>query len=76
MTVIPHTLYPSDLTTCDFFIFPKIKIKLKGRRVNTTEGIQAKLQRVLDTNRKELPGSIPKMQETVGPVVKCRRVLL
>jgi hypothetical protein len=38
-----------DLAPCDFFLFPKMKLKLKGRRFDTTEEIQAESQRVLDT---------------------------
>jgi hypothetical protein len=45
-----------------------MKLKLKERRFDTTEEIQAELQGVLDTDRKGLPGSVPKMKETVGPV--------
>jgi hypothetical protein len=39
----------SDLAPCDFFLFPKMKLKLKGPRFDTTEEIQAESQRVLDT---------------------------
>jgi hypothetical protein len=38
-----------DLAPCDFFLFPKMKLKLKGRRFGTTEEIQAESQTVLDT---------------------------
>jgi len=37
------------LATCDFFLFPKLKFKLKGRRFDNTEEIQAESQNVLDT---------------------------
>jgi transposase len=40
-TVIPHPLYSPDLAPCDFFIFPKMKLKLKGRRFESIEEIQA-----------------------------------
>jgi hypothetical protein len=53
-----------------------MKLKLKGRRFDTVDEIQAVLQRVLDTDRKGFPGSIPKMEETVGPVPTCGRELL
>jgi len=53
-----------------------MKLKLKGRRFNTNEEIQAESQRVLDTDRKGLPGSVPKMEEMVGPVSTCGRELL
>jgi hypothetical protein len=38
-----------DLAPCDFFLFPKMKLKLKGCWFDTTEEIQAESQRVLDT---------------------------
>jgi hypothetical protein len=38
-----------DLTPCDFFLFPKMKLKLKGCRFGTIEEIQAESQGVLDT---------------------------
>jgi hypothetical protein len=49
MAVIPHPPYSPDLAPCDLFLFPKMKLKLKERRFDTTEEIQAELQRVLDT---------------------------
>jgi len=50
-----------------------MKLKLKGRRFDITGEIQAESQRVLDTDRKGLLGSVPKMEEKVGPVSTCRR---
>jgi hypothetical protein len=49
MAVIPHPPYSPDLAPCDFFLFPKIKLKLKGRRFDTVEEFQAESHRVLDT---------------------------
>jgi hypothetical protein len=49
MAVFPHPPYSPDLATCDFFLFPKLKLELKGRRFDTSEDIQAELQTVLDT---------------------------
>jgi len=49
MAVIPHPLYSPDLAPCDFFLFPKMELKLKGCRFDTTEAIQAESQRMLDT---------------------------
>jgi hypothetical protein len=75
MDVIPHPPYSPDLTLCDFFLFPKMKLKLKERRFDTTE-IKAESKRVLNTDRKGFPGSIPTMKETVGPVSTRGRELL
>jgi hypothetical protein len=44
-----------------------MKLKLKGRRFDTAEEIQPESHRLLDTARNGIPGSIPKMDETVGP---------
>jgi hypothetical protein len=50
MAVIPHPLYFPDLTPCDLFIiFPKTKLKVKWRRFDTIEEIQAESPRVFDT---------------------------
>jgi hypothetical protein len=49
MAVIPHPPYSPDLAPCEFFLFPKMKLKLKGHRFDTIEEIQAESQRVLDT---------------------------
>jgi hypothetical protein len=75
MAIIPQPPYSPDLAPCDFFLFPKMKLKLKGRRFDTTEEIQSESQTVLDTDRKGFPGSVPKMKETVGPVSMCGREL-
>jgi hypothetical protein len=61
IAVIPHPLYSPDLAPCDFFLFPKLKLKLKGRQFDAIEEIQAESRRVLDPDRKGLPGSIPKI---------------
>ncbi|PNF29962.1 hypothetical protein B7P43_G07282, partial [Cryptotermes secundus] len=53
MAVVPHPVYLPDLAPCDFFLFPKMKIKLKGQRVDTVEEIQAETQAVLNTLTKK-----------------------
>jgi hypothetical protein len=37
------------MAPCDFFIFPKMKLNLKGRWFDTIDEIQAESERVLDT---------------------------
>jgi hypothetical protein len=49
MAVIPHPPYSPVLTPCDFFLLPKMKLQLKGRRFGTIEKIQVESQAVLDT---------------------------
>ena len=49
MTVVPHPPYSPDLAPSDFFLFPKLKMKLKGRRFHMVDEIQAESQAVLNT---------------------------
>jgi len=49
MTVVPHSPYSPDLAPNDFFLFPELKMKLKGRIFQTLEEIQAESQAVLNT---------------------------
>jgi hypothetical protein len=48
MAVILDPPYSPHLSPCDFLLFTKIKLKLKGRRFDTSEEIQAESQRVCD----------------------------
>ena len=49
ITVIPHPPHSPYLTPCDFFLFPNLKLRLKGRRFDTTEETHAESQEVIDT---------------------------
>jgi hypothetical protein len=40
MAVVPHPPYLTDLVPCDFFSFPRMKSKLKGRRFQDVTEIQ------------------------------------
>jgi hypothetical protein len=46
MTVVPY-LYSPDSVPCAFFLFPKLKIALKGRRFNAVTMIQTEFQGAL-----------------------------
>jgi [histone H3]-lysine36 N-dimethyltransferase SETMAR len=43
ISVLPHPPYSPDLAPCDFFLFPKIKLDLKGKRFDDIETIQSNL---------------------------------
>jgi hypothetical protein len=49
ITVVPHPPYTPDLGTCDFSLFLRLKIKLKGRHFDKIEVIKAELHAVLNT---------------------------
>ena len=40
ISVVPHSPYSPDLAAKEFFLFPKLKTTLKGRRFQTIEDIQ------------------------------------
>jgi hypothetical protein len=48
MVIIPHPPYSPDLAPCDFALFPKLKMKLKGRHFEAVSDIQRELQVVLN----------------------------
>jgi hypothetical protein len=47
MVIVPHPPYSPDLGLCDFTLFSKLKMKLKGRRFETVSDIQRESQVVL-----------------------------
>jgi len=49
VTTVPHPAYSPDLAPCDFYVFPKMKLRLKGRRFVSIEEIRAESQQVLST---------------------------
>jgi hypothetical protein len=49
MVIVPHPPYSPDLVACDFALFPKLIVKLKGRRFETVSDIHKKSQAVLDS---------------------------
>jgi hypothetical protein len=44
-TVIPHSPFSPDLATCDCFLFPELKVVLKGSRFNNVTKVQANCER-------------------------------
>ena len=38
MTVVPHSPYSPDLPPCEFFLFPKLKMKHKGKNSSRVTG--------------------------------------
>jgi hypothetical protein len=49
MVIVPHPPYSPDLAPCDFAMFPKLKMKLKGQQFETVSDIQRESQAVLDS---------------------------
>ncbi|XP_046145615.1 protein GVQW3-like [Osmia bicornis bicornis] len=53
MTVLPQPPYSPDLAPADFFLFPKLKYPLKGKRFHTIDEIQEKSLMELSTISEE-----------------------
>ena len=51
MVVMPHPPYQHNIEPSHFFLFPKLKMKIKGRRFQTLEEIEAESQADLNTLR-------------------------
>jgi len=50
---LPHPPYSPDLAPCDFFLFPKMRLQLKGRFFDRVEEIQRESQNVVGTLREQ-----------------------
>jgi hypothetical protein len=69
MTVDPHPPYIS--------LFPRLKIKMKGRHFDTTEVIEAESQAVLNSlTEHDFQGAFRKMAEAPGTLHTSGRELL
>jgi hypothetical protein len=49
MVIVPHPPYSPGLAPCDFALFSKLKMKLKGQWPETMSDIQRESQAVLDS---------------------------
>jgi len=47
MTTASHPPYSPDLATCDFFLFPRMKRDLKGKRFQNVEEVREKTTEAL-----------------------------
>jgi hypothetical protein len=49
MVIVPHPSYSPDIAPCDFALFPKMKMKLRGRLFETLSDILRESKSVLDS---------------------------
>jgi hypothetical protein len=49
MVIDPHPSYSSYLAYCDFALFPKLKMKVKGGRFEIVSDMQRESQAILDS---------------------------
>ena len=50
---VPQPLYSPDLASCDFWLFSKLKEKLRGCRYETIEEMKEAVTKVIDTLTQE-----------------------
>jgi hypothetical protein len=48
MTTVPHPAYSPHMVPCDFYVFPKMKLRLKGWRFASIEELETESQQVLN----------------------------
>ena len=61
---VPHSTYIPDLAPCDFWLFPKLKEKLRGCRYETIEEIKEAVTKVSDTlTQEDFHGAFQKLLE-------------
>jgi len=71
-TVVPQASYSPDLAPAEFFLFPKLKSSLKGRRFQTVERIEK-----FDMGPSRHPTKhVPELERTLGAVYKEWRGVL
>ena len=61
---VPHSPYSPDLALCDFWLFPKLKEKLRGCRYETIEEMKEAVTKDIDTlTQEDFHGALQKLLE-------------
>ena len=61
---VPPRPYSPDFAPCDFWLFPKLKEKLRGCRYETTEDMKEAVTKVIDTlTQEDFHGALQKLLE-------------
>ena len=47
VNTVPQAPYPPDMAPCDFFLFPRLKLPLRGKRFEAIEAIKENSQKEL-----------------------------
>ena len=72
--VIHHPPYSPDLYPCDYFLFPKLKLPLRGRLFEDVQDIQAAVTSSLTTRRRA--EVLPVFARSCQSLYRCRRDVL
>ena len=61
---VPHSSYSLDLSPCDFWLFPKLKEKLRGCCYETIEEMKEAVMKVIDMlTQEDFHGAFQKLLE-------------
>ena len=61
---VPQPPYSPDLAPCDFWLFPKLKEKLRASRYETIEEMKEAVMKVIDTlTQEDFDGAFQKLLE-------------
>ena len=70
---VPHPPYSRDLAPCDFWLFPKLKEKLRGCHYETIEEMKEAVTKVIDTlTQEDLNGAFQKLLEWYNKCIAAR----
>ena len=72
ITQVTQPRYSPDLAPCDFWLFPKLKSRLKGKRFQTLDEIQENMMEQLMAIGKTVWGpKVPYFEGDWGTIVLC-----
>ena len=74
ITQVTQPPYSPDLAPCDFWLFPKLKVPLKGKRLQTVDEIQANMMgQLMVTGRTVCGRKVPTLKGTEASLsyVQC-----
>ena len=61
---VPQPPYSPDLAPCDFWLFPKLKEKLRGCRYETIEEMKEAVMKIIDAlTQEDFDGAFQKLLE-------------
>ena len=74
INTVPQLPYSPNLAPCDFWLFPKLKEKLRGCRYETIEEMKEAVTKVIDTLTQEgFHGAFQKLLERYNKCIAARR---
>ena len=70
---VPHPPYSPDLSPCDFWLFTKLKEKLRGRRYDTIDKMKEAVTKVIDMlTQEDFRGAFQKLLERYNKCIAAR----